>query len=489
MMAIVATAAMTLGEIFGAGAGDLSGLQIKDLVLDSRQVSPGAAFIALQGADSHGLHYVDHALARGAAAIVYEPTAESCSIPAGSIPVPDLRQKLGTIARQFFALTADSLQLAGVTGTNGKSTVAYLVAQAQSLRGAPCAYLGTLGCGVPPDLEEQALTTPDCLTLHRSLRAQATRFAAIEVSSHAIAQDRIAGLDFQTAVFTNLSHDHLDYHGDIDTYRDTKARLFTVPTLQHAIFFADDPASEVLAQRLPSGVVPFYASLLRDADLRGTLLRSDLLGLQLEVNAGGATAEIDSPLVGDFNAENLLLALGVLIAWDVPLAEACDLLSQCRSLDGRMQVFGGRDGKPWVVVDYAHTPVALERALSNLRQQTGASLWCVFGCGGQRDQGKRAAMGQAAARLADHIVLTDDNPRDEDPGSIVADIRVGVGNHSDLWIEHDRRRAIADAIARAGNNDVVLVAGKGHEDAQWVAGGRRELNDRAVVEAVLEGRA
>jgi UDP-N-acetylmuramoyl-L-alanyl-D-glutamate--2,6-diaminopimelate ligase len=489
MMAVVATAVMTLGEIFGPGAGDLAGIEIKDIVLDSRQVSPGAAFLALQGADHHGLKYAEDALARGAVAVVYEPPAGDCIAPAGGIPVPNLRQDLGAIARQFFALTADSLRLTGVTGTNGKSTVAYLVANAQSLGGAPCNYLGTLGCGVPPDLEAQSLTTPDCLTLHRSLREQATGFAAIEVSSHALAQDRIAGLDFHTAVFTNLSHDHLDYHGDIDSYRETKARLFAVPSLQHAVFFADDPVSEVLAQRLQTGVTPFYVSMLRDADLRGRLLRSDLLGLKLEVRAGGETAEINSPLVGDFNAENLLLALGALIAWDAPLDQACDLLSQCRTLDGRMQVFGGRDGKPWVVVDYAHTPAALERALSNLRQHTGASLWCVFGCGGERDQGKRAAMGRAAAQFADHIVLTDDNPRDEDPGRIVADIRGGVGGHADLWIEHDRRRAIADAIGQAGDNDIVLVAGKGHETAQWVAGGRRELNDRAVVEAVLEGRA
>ncbi len=489
MMAALATAAMTLGELFGSAAGNISDLEVVDLVLDSRQARPGAAFLAVPGTQSHGLDHVDDALARGAAVVVYEPSAAHSDVAAPSVAVPGLKAQLGELARAYFARGAEPLILAGVTGTNGKSTVAHLLAEAQTLRGTPCGYVGTLGHGIPPQVVAQTLTTPDCLTLHRTLRSLSVSYAAMEVSSHALAQDRIAGLEFQTAVFTNLSRDHLDYHGDLASYRDAKARLFRLPALQQAVLFADDPFGPILAQRLGASVTRIDVSLQQDADIRGRLVSADLHGIELEVRGPGGQGVITSPLVGDFNAENLLLALGALIAWDVPLAEACESLGQCSRLAGRMQVFGGGDGEPWVVVDYAHTPAALARALEHLRRTTSAELWCVFGCGGQRDSGKRAAMGTAAAKFADHIVLTDDNPRDEDPGAIVAEIRAGIAAHPDVGIEHDRRRAITAAVDEARADDVVLVAGKGHEESQWVAGEQREFSDCAVVEQALAGRA
>jgi len=456
MMAALATTAMTLGELFGAAAGNLDGVQVEDLVLDSRQITPGAAFLAVQGSESHGLDHVDDALARGAVAVVYEPSASHDAVAAPSVAMPGLNTQLGELARNFFGRQAEPLTLAGVTGTNGKSTVAHLVAQAQTLRGTRCGYVGTLGSGVPPDLVSQTLTTPDCLTLHRTLRSLSVSHAAIEVSSHALAQDRIAGLEFHTAVLTNISRDHLDYHGDLHSYQEAKARLFQLPALQYAVLFVDDPFGAALTDRLARGP--------------------------------GGSAVVMSSLVGDFNAENLLLALGTLIAWDVPLVEACEALSECRGLAGRMQVFGGGQNEPQVIVDYAHTPAALTRVLENLDRIGGAELWCVFGCGGQRDAGKRAAMGTAAARIADHVVLTDDNPRDEDPGVIVADIRAGLAAHPDVWVEHDRRRAITDVIEKAGADDIVLVAGKGHEDSQWIAGEQRLFSDSVVVEDALGGR-
>ena len=488
MMAALATAAMTLGELFGSAAGNLNDVDVLDLVLDSRQVHPGAAFLAVPGTQTHGLDHVDDALARGAAVVVYEPSAAHPDVAAPSIAVPGLKAQLGELARAYFARGAEPLTLAGITGTNGKSTVAHLVAQAQTLRGTPCGYLGTLGHGVPPQVVAQTLTTPDCLTLHRTLRSLSVSYAVMEVSSHALAQDRIAGLEFQTAVFTNLSRDHLDYHGDLASYRDAKARLFQLPALQQAVLFADDPFGPILARGLDAAVTRIDVSLQRDADIRGRLVAADIHGIEVEVRGPGGQGVITSPLVGDFNAENLLLALGVLIAWEVPLAEACEALGRCSSPAGRMQVFGGGDGEPWVVVDYAHTPAALARALEHLRGITRAELWCVFGCGGQRDTGKRAAMGTAAARFAEHIVLTDDNPRDEDPGVIVADIRAGIAAHPDVEIEHDRRRAITAVVNRAHAEDVVLVAGKGHEESQWIAGEQREFNDCAVVEQALAGR-
>ncbi len=492
MMAALATAAMTLGELFGSAAGDMHGVEIQDLVLDSRQVRPGAAFLAVAGNRSHGLDYIDEARARGAAVVIYEPAADHDQVPAPSLAIPGLNAQLGELARAFFGHDAGSLFLTGVTGTNGKSTVAHLIAQAQTLRGSPCGYLGTLGYGIPPDVAPpesvaQRLTTPDCLTLHRALRSMSARYAAMEVSSHALAQDRIAGLEFQTAVFTNLSRDHLDYHGDLDSYRDAKARLFELPGLTHAVFFVDDPASSVLAERLDSAVTRIDVSLERDADIRGRVERADMAGLELAVEGAAGSGVITSSLIGSFNAENLLVALGGLLAWDVPLADSCDALSRCTGLAGRMEILGGAD-EPWVVVDYAHTPAALASALETLRQLGSAELWCVFGCGGQRDAGKRAAMGSVAAEFADHIVLTDDNPRDEDPGVIVADIRAGLAAHSDVWVEHDRRRAISDAISQARKKDIVLVAGKGHEETQLIAGERRPFSDLAVAADALGGR-
>ncbi len=497
MMGALATTAMTLGELLGAAAADVSGIEITDLVMDSRQVRPGAAFVAVPGARSHGLEYVEEAVRRGASVVLFEPDPDSSprglSLTTPSLEIPDLRDRLGALGAKLYPA---SRRLAGITGTNGKSTVAFLVAQAQTLRGTPCAYMGTVGAGIPPDLTPQELTTPDCLTLHRTLHSFQTHDATLEVSSHALAQNRIAGLVFDTAVFTNLSRDHLDYHGDLDAYQAAKARLFELEGLRHAVIFVDDPFGVSLADRLAESVEQIGVSLQSAGRLRGTILDSGMRGISVQVSgpliAGAQSANaqvLTSPLIGDFNAENLLLALGVLLSWDVPLVEACQALSACSPLPGRMEAQGGAPNEPWAVVDYAHTPAALERALLNLRDLTGGEIWCVFGCGGERDQGKRALMGAAAARLADHIVLTDDNPRGEDPGAIVADIRAAIIDHPDVWIEHDRARAIQEAISRAGAGDVVLVAGKGHEAWQWVAGERNEFSDRAVVQAALGGEA
>ena len=486
MMAAVATAAMTLGELFGSAAGDLQALEIRDLALDSRQVEPGTAFLAVSGETNHGLDFAADALARGASAIVFEPSGERDEVTGPAFAVDNLKANLGSVARAFYGRDRAPLSLAGVTGTNGKSTVAHLIAEAQTLRGLPCGYIGTLGSGIPPEIRAQDLTTPDCLTLHRTLRSLDVSFAAMEVSSHALSQDRIAGLEFGIAAFTNLSHDHLDYHGTLEAYRDAKARLFTMPELQVAVLFADDPVSSEIASELDPGVKRIDVSLERETDLSARIRRNDLHGLELEVRTDDESSAISSPLVGGFNAANLLVALGVLKAWDIDLNEACEALSRCAGLPGRMQLLGNAD-TPSVVVDYAHTPDALARALAALRDISDGEIWCVFGCGGQRDTAKRPAMGRAAAAIADHIVLTDDNPRDEDPGAIVSDIRAGLVSHPDVWVEHDRRRAIADAITRAKIGDMVLVAGKGHESSQTISGEVRSFRDTDVVTQVLGG--
>jgi UDP-N-acetylmuramoyl-L-alanyl-D-glutamate--2,6-diaminopimelate ligase len=487
MMALRVPQQRTLGDLLGSAAGGFARLTITDLTLDSRQVTPGAAFVALAGAREHGLRYASQALARGAAVVLYEPTA-AVHAPEPCLAVPDLRARLGELARAFFG-TKPAPTLVGVTGTNGKTTVAYLLAQVLKEPQRACAYIGTLGFGVPPQITRHGLTTPDVLTLHREIAELAAPRVAMEVSSHALAQDRIAGLKFHTAVFTNLTRDHLDEHGDFASYGRAKARLFQMPGLAHAVLNADDPFSTTLAAVLPPGCEALRTSVRgAEAELRARVRRSDLAGLELDIDGKFGRDRIASKLVGEFNAENLLGTLGALLTLGQPLRTACAGLEAARPAPGRMDVLGGGAGEPWLVIDYAHTPDALERVLTTLEAVAAGDLWCVFGCGGDRDRGKRPLMGAAAARLADRIVVTDDNPRSEDPAAIVADIRPGLGAHSDVTVIHDRRAAIRHAIERARPGDVVLIAGKGHETEQLVGGAKLPFDDRAVALELLGGR-
>jgi len=490
MMAATLTAAMTLGELLGSAAGLHADIEISDLVLDSRQVVAGAAFVAVPGGSEHGLRYASDALARGASAVLYEPSQAYAGIPEPSIEVPDLSARLGDLGRAFYGRGGVHSELIGVTGTNGKTTVAYLLANAMSRCVSDCAYIGTLGYGVPPELQAHELTTPDCLTLHREIASLGTDKGALEVSSHALSQNRIAGLDIRSGVFTNLSRDHLDAHGSMENYAASKARLFTLPTIHHAVLNLDDPFSERLRAELSPGVTTLGVTLdqARQADLVARFESRGMAGLRLDISGRCGQTQITSPLIGTFNAENLCLALGALLAWDVPLADAGAALATCSAPPGRMEVLGGQ-ADPTVVIDYAHTPDALERVLATLSSLASGELWCVFGCGGERDRGKRALMGAVAANSAQHIVLTDDNPRGEDPASIVADIRAGIDTDIRIEVEHSREAAIANTLARASSGDVVLIAGKGHELQQSIAGERRPFSDRTVVEQALGGRS
>ncbi len=487
-MVALATTVMTLGDLLGSSAGVHGSVEITDLVLDSRQVTPGSAFVAIPGTQEHGLSHAEDALRRGAAIIIYEPTSVFSSIPEFSIPIEGLSDRLGELARKFFWCDLSPQAVAGVTGTNGKSTVAYLIAQAMSSTGAACGYVGTLGYGMPPDLKEHGLTTPDCLTLHREVRDLRSPYVAVEVSSHALAQDRISGLNISTAVFTNLSRDHLDYHGDLASYRREKAKLFQRSGLSQAVLNVDDLFASTLLRGLSDDVTKISVST-RDssADLFGQVLRADLDGITVQISGPCGTGLIRSKLVGDFNGENLLLALGVLFTWDVTIADACEILSFCQTPPGRMEVFRGSVNAPWVIVDYAHSPTALENVLTCLNHYSAAEIWCVFGCGGGRDPGKRPLMGAVAAKLADHVVLTNDNPRDEDPSEIIAQIHSAITGHPDVIVEHDRKRAIVNAIGAASPGDAVLIAGKGHEVLQEIGQQRNPFSDRAVVKAAMEG--
>jgi UDP-N-acetylmuramoyl-L-alanyl-D-glutamate--2,6-diaminopimelate ligase len=489
MMAALATHGRMLGEILGADAGSFARLPVTDLTLDSREIVPGAAFVALEGAKEHGLRYAADALARGAAVVLYEPSAVYADPPSPSLAVPKLKARLGELAHAFFALRPEPA-LIGVTGTNGKTTVAYLTAQALAAPQRACGYIGTLGYGVPPKLTRHALTTPDTLTLHREIAAMRSPRVALEVSSHALAQNRIAGLKVRTAVFTNLTRDHLDEHGDIATYGRVKARLFQLPELEHAVLNVDDPFGASLAANLAHGCEVIRTSVrsARGADLSARLKRADLDGLDLEISGRFGTARLASKLIGDFNAENLLGALGAVLAEGVPIRDACAALASAVAAPGRMDVLGGSPDNPWVVIDYAHTPDALQRALKTLEALGPRKIICVFGCGGDRDRGKRQLMGGVAAGVADRIVLTDDNPRNEDPAAIVRDIRAGIGDHADVVTIHDRRTAIRAALEHAQPGDVVLVAGKGHETEQIQGSERRPFDDRAVALELLGSR-
>jgi UDP-N-acetylmuramoyl-L-alanyl-D-glutamate--2,6-diaminopimelate ligase len=485
-------------------------LEVSDITQDSRAVIPGAAFLACQGRTQHGLRYVHDAVAAGARAVLWEP-APGVSAPAIDTAVvvravPNLHAQLGYIADRFFDAPSASMTVAGITGTNGKTTCAWLLAQALNLCGRRAAYIGTLGFGTPGVMRALEHTTPDAVTLQRtlaSLRSCGVDSVAMEVSSHALDQNRCAGMRVHTAVFTNLTRDHLDYHGDMQTYGAAKAKLFNWPTLHARVINVDDPfGMELARERLQaSGAVQsrlFLTSqrpsewLTSGADfVYVDGVRASTAGLELDIESSRGEALLRSHLVGDFNVDNLLTVLAVLLAWDVPLDEARAALERCTAPPGRMQSDGG-GALPLVLVDYAHTPDALSKALRAARAHCDGRLWCVFGCGGERDSGKRGLMGQVAARLADEIIVTDDNPRGESPERIVAAIMEGIiaaGAGLRVQVNHDRAQAIRSALSKARAGDVVLVAGKGHEDYQLVGGERRDFSDAAVVHQILAERA
>jgi UDP-N-acetylmuramoyl-L-alanyl-D-glutamate--2,6-diaminopimelate ligase len=488
-------------------------LEVSDITQDSRSVTPGAAFLACRGRTHHGLEFAHSAVAAGARAILWEPAPGVTPPPLDAAivvcAVPNLSAQLGFIADRFFDAPSASLTVAGITGTNGKTTCAWLLAQALQLCGRRTAYIGTLGVGIPGDLAALAHTTPDALTLHRllaALRSSGFDSVAMEVSSHALDQNRCAGLRFHTAVFTNLTRDHLDYHGDMAAYGAAKATLLNWPTLAARIINVDDPfglelARDRLQARRARGVVDdrLFLTSQRPAEwvasgadyVCASAVTASDAGLEIEIESSRGAARLGSSLIGDFNVENLLTVLAVLLAWDLPLAAACAALARCSAPPGRMQAEGGGT-LPLALIDYAHTPDALAKALRAARAHCRGRLWCVFGCGGERDRGKRPEMGRIAASLADAIIVTDDNPRREDAREIVAAIMDGItaaGAAARSRVIHDRAAAIGRAIADAAPHDVVLVAGKGHEDYQIIGTERRAFRDAALVQQLLAERA
>ena len=475
------------------------------LETDSRRVGAGDAFIAWPGAATDGRRYVPDALAQGATACLVEREGLSGLADARVAAYAQLKAATGPIAAAYYGNPSARMTLLAVTGTNGKTSVSWWIAQALASRQTPqrCAVVGTLGIGEPPQLAFNGLTTPDPVLLQRSLRELVdggVSTCAIEASSIGLAERRLDGCQFRVALFTNFSHDHLDYHGSMEAYWQAKAELFSWPGLQAAVVNVDDAQGVDLAARLGQTALDLWtysASGASAARLRASAVHyadhAAQYGLCFELSEAGDAQpySVRSGLIGQYNVANLLAVIGGLRALGVSLAEAADLCAGLRAVPGRMECIS-LPGQPLAVVDYAHTPDALDQALAGLRalaQQRGGQLWCLFGCGGDRDASKRPVMAALAEKNADQVMVTSDNPRFEKPQAIISQMLLGLshghGAQDHVHVEPDRALAIAQVLAQAKPEDVVLIAGKGHEDYQDIAGQKLPFSDQAQARAAL----
>jgi UDP-N-acetylmuramoyl-L-alanyl-D-glutamate--2,6-diaminopimelate ligase len=454
---------------------------IRELTLDSRKVRPGDLFLAVPGMAQDGRAHVADAIARGASAVAFEAegalamTAHSAEL----VPIKGLANQLSAIAGRFYGEPSRGLRLVGVTGTNGKTSVSQLLAQALDLLGERCGIVGTLGTGFFDALQSGRHTTPDPVAVQANLadlKQAGARAVAMEVSSHGLDQGRVTALDFDVAVYTNLSRDHLDYHGSMEAYGAAKAKLFAWPELKCRVINIDDEFGRQLAAEQRQSRLIDYSLSDATAYLYCREASFDDHGVRALLVTPQGEGHLHSPLLGRFNLSNLLAVVGALLGLNYGLDEILRVLPQLQGPVGRMQRFGGQQ-LPLVVVDYAHTPDALEKVLEALRPHVTGRLLCLFGCGGDRDRGKRPLMAAVAERLADVVLVTDDNPRSEDPAQIIADIRAGFAKPEAAEFVHGRGDAIARLIASAQIGDVVLLAGKGHEDYQEIAGVRHAFSD------------
>lgn len=459
---------------------------ISGISIDSRTVEPGHLFVAMPGVSADGRRFIEAALNAGAIAVLADE-ANDFPLPAVGAPVftsTEVRRHLGLILNRFYDFPSSKMTVIGITGTNGKTTCSQLIGRVLDQPGQRCAIIGTLGSGYPDALDPGMHTTPDIVSLYRMLAgfvADGAKVVCMEVSSHALEQDRVAGVAFDIAVFTNLTRDHLDYHGSIENYAQAKTKLFAVDELKFAVINLDDDFGRQLASSVTGPALIGYG--LDTGDIRAEELNPTPNGMAMTLVAEEERREVATQLYGEFNISNLLAVGGVLTALGWSLQNIAEAFANLQAVAGRMEHFPGKPGDPVVVVDYAHTPDALEQALKALRPHARGLLWCVFGCGGNRDTGKRPLMGAVAERLADRVVLTDDNPRDELPGQIIRDIEVGMKKPH--RVIQPRELAIRESIDEAGADDLVLLAGKGHEDYQEIAGQRYHFSDRELVREIL----
>jgi UDP-N-acetylmuramoyl-L-alanyl-D-glutamate--2,6-diaminopimelate ligase len=469
---------LNLSKIFAQCNRDLL---IRELTLDSRKVRPGDLFLAIPGLRVDGRDHITDAIAHGAAAVAYEVEGATVlpitDIP--MIPVKGLAAQLSDIAGRFYGDPSRNLNLIGVTGTNGKTSVTQLVAQALDKLGQHCGIIGTLGTGFYSDLKSGIHTTPDPISVQSTLydlKRAGAKAIAMEVSSHGLDQGRVTALAFDVAVMTNLSRDHLDYHGTMEAYAEAKAKLFAWSDLRCRVVNLDDAFGRQLAASAHGSRLITYSQEDSGAYLFCRDARFDDDGVRATLVTPQGSHALRSSLLGRFNLSNVLAAVGALMGLDYPLDDILKVLPTLEGPEGRMQRLGG-GSRPLVVVDYAHTPDALEKVLAALRPHAKGQLTCLFGCGGDRDSGKRPLMAEVVERLADNVWVTDDNPRSEDPTRIFDDIRSGFSSPDGVHFVAGRGQAIAQVIAQASAADVIVLAGKGHEDYQEIKGQRQPFSD------------
>jgi UDP-N-acetylmuramoyl-L-alanyl-D-glutamate--2,6-diaminopimelate ligase len=473
---------------------------------DSRSLKSGDVFFAyaVDGADSRP--FIDAALEKGAAAVLYQPENFTGKPDAlRTFAVKALNELAGPIASAWYGEPTDSMLVAGVTGTNGKTSCSQWLATALSALGTPCAVIGTLGSGMPGKLVHSGFTTPDAPQLQRTFaqfKTDGAKAVAMEVSSHALHQGRVNGTKFDIAIFTNLTQDHLDYHGTFAAYEGAKAKLFAWPALKAAVINRDDPAGQRLiasghgrTRTIAYGIENRAgAEVKADALLLASRVRPTATGTAFHLSSDWGDADVEVATLGDFNVSNLLGVLGALLAAQIPLDAALAQIAKLEPVNGRMQRLGGRlqNDEPLVVIDYAHTPDALEKTLAALRpiaETRGGQLICMFGCGGDRDATKRPLMGAIAEKNADYVVITSDNPRGEDPLAIIDQVAAGFQDASKARRIEDRASAILQAIRTAAREDVVVLAGKGHEATQEIMGKKRAFSDQDHARLALAARA
>jgi UDP-N-acetylmuramoyl-L-alanyl-D-glutamate--2,6-diaminopimelate ligase len=460
---------------------------VKSMTSDSRKVRPGSLFLAYPGDKTDGRNYIAEAIANGASAVIWDSENfewdAKCDIE--NKPIKQLRMQAGNIASQYYGKPSEKLWMIGVTGTNGKTSISQWLSQCFNYLDNKTAVIGTLGNGLPSQLTETSNTTPDAVLLQEMLAdyvKQDVKTVAMEVSSHGLHQDRVRGVNFDVAVLSNLTRDHLDYHGSFEDYADAKRRLFVGSDLKVAVLNCDDEFGREIEEELTNVGTPVLSYGIDCGAVRATELHFENTHFVFYAVTPQGNAPVKANLIGRFNVYNVLAVLATLLASKVSLEDAIEAISHIQSARGRMQQLGGGN-LPLVVVDYAHTPDALEKVLTTLKAQASAKLICVFGCGGNRDAGKRELMGKVASDIADTVVVTSDNPRDEAPDKIIQDILTGM--QGNFVIEEDRAKAISIGIFSAKPNDIVLIAGKGHEEYQEIAGKKHHFSDVEQVQNVL----
>ncbi len=464
-----------------------SAVELVDMVIDSRKVKTGSLFCAYKGSAADGRDYLSQAQANGAVAALYDP--EDFELPdtitISVIAIANLQDQVGYLAHEFYGRACDEMQVFGVTGTNGKTTCCYLLAQALEALGLQVAMIGTIGVGRLDDLAVAEHTTPDPISLHKTLaelKAKGITQVCMEVSSHALDQGRVNGVEFFCTLFTNLSHDHLDYHGDMASYGAAKTRLFTQ---FHSELVITNAGDQLGCSLIDVANAEFIVSYGNGGDVYADEVVLEDSGINFEFEGNGVDFSVSTPLIGAVNVPNIEMLVATLLALSTPIEDIQSILASLKPAPGRMELYrSGASQKLSVVVDYAHTPDALEKALASVREHCEAKLWCVFGCGGDRDQAKRPVMGAAAEKSADVLVITNDNPRSEDPQVIAKQIASGInGDHKIIL---DRAEAIQYCIENAAANDWIMVAGKGHETTQHTGDDVREFSDRKVVSECLQ---